>query len=131
MVINNIADALIAPHIKNPLRGTYKFITITDCQHEDFSRNREDTALIAVLLGIRHHSMSDGNNRVMTYGSRYGSGQSGNSRQRTGYGSSNRSYDRIATFGDTKEKGKCFCVILESNFDSQDFFVSHCHHKKG
>jgi hypothetical protein len=122
MVVHSITDISIPCHIHNPLRATYKFISITDCEHEEFSRNRQDTALIALLLAVRHHSSAKGVNRVLTFGSRYVAGQSANTRQRVAYGSANKTYDRIMTFADTLDAGRCFCVILENNYESRDFF---------
>ena len=101
-------------------------VTAVDCQQVSFASSSENTAMIGMLLAIRHVSMNaeQGNPRnVATNGiARYTSGSTTASRMRLSNVGS-RPYDRIATFADVLDaNGTCFCIIFQNHAESFEFF---------
>ena len=110
------------PDVKSSLR----FITITDCQQPSFAANGEDTAVVGLLLSIRHVSMNTDqiNTRSVATNaiSRYTPGATGNTRTKLSNFAS-KPYDRIATFADILDpKGTCFAIIFQNHSQSFSFF---------
>jgi hypothetical protein len=113
----------VPSHIASQPRQDLTLIPVTRCQEASFLKNRERTAILGVFLSVRHVSMSEGVNKVITTGAgRYGAA-SGNSRARLP-GNTTRAYDRIITFGDVSTlDGRCFAVILKTQTLSAQFFL--------
>ena len=119
------AVATTAEHVPNPREGL-TMVKVAQCQSADFESRQENTALVGMLLTIRHVSMSDGGAKptLTSGGIRHTAGQSGMNRQRLS-NMQGRPYDRIATFADLQDPGACFAVVLKNPRESQHFF-HHC-----
>jgi hypothetical protein len=97
------------------------FVTISQCEERDFIEKRTDSALIGILLQVRHNSFTNDERRqLVTSGSRYATGSNTGQRQRLGGG--NRNYDRLALFADTRSNGRCFAIIFKNSAASTHFF---------
>ena len=122
MLVTTVAELQTAPYIIcKPREDVDRFVTISQCENKRFCETRENTALIAILLQIRHCSFgSDDKKALLTTGSRYVPGSSVGTRQKIGGG--NRMYDRLALFADTKENGRCFAIIFKNASMSSTFF---------
>ena len=120
------AAVTTAEHVPNPREGL-TMVKVAQCQSADFESRQENTALVGMLLTIRHVSMSDGGAKpTLTSGSiRHTAGQSGMNRQRLS-NMQGRPYDRIATFADLQDPGACFAVVLKNPRESQHFSTIAC-----
>lgn len=110
------------PDVKTSLR----FLTVTDCQQPSFAANSEDTAIVGLLLSIRHVSMTtdqiNTRNVATNAISRYTPGATANTRMKLNNFAS-RPYDRIVTFADVLDpKGTCFALIFQNHSQSFSFF---------
>lgn len=102
------------------------FVNVIDCQHPSFAPNSEDTAIVGMLLSLRHVSMNSDqtNSRNVSTNAitRYMPGATGNTRTKLNNFAS-RQYDRIATFADVLDsKGTCFAFIFQNHSQSFSFF---------
>jgi hypothetical protein len=122
MQVTTVAELQTAPYVDGkPRQEVKRFVSISQCEDNKFYEKRGDSALIGVLLQIRHSSISiDDRKPLLTSASRYAPGASINSRQRLGGG--NKNYDRFALFADTQEKGRCFAIILKNATMASQFF---------
>ena len=121
MLVSNVNELKTPPHIGiNPRKNVTTFLKISQCEDKLFQRKKQNSALIGVLIQLRHNSMVSDGKQLLTTGSRYAPGMSGASRQRLGGGG--RNYDRLALFADTKEPGRCFAVIFKNPGMSSSFF---------
>ena len=121
MLVTNVNELKTPPHIGiNPRKNVTTFLKISQCEEKLFQRKKQNSALIGVLIQLRHNSMVSDGRQILTTGSRYAPGVSGASRQRLGGG--NKNYDRLALFADTKEPGRCFAVIFKNPAMSSNFF---------
>jgi len=110
-------------HLPTP-DSTLKLVTVRQCQQSDFSTESENTAIVGLLLTIRHISMNADHSRTISTNtsSRYTAGFSTASRMRLS-GSNSRPYDRIAMFADVLDSnGACFALIFQNHSDSFKFF---------
>lgn len=122
MLVQKVEELQTAAHISvKPREDVKKFVSVTQCEERQFPESRQDSALIGLLLQIRHNSMvAEERRQLVTTGSRYGTGANVAQRQRLGGG--NRNYDRLALFADTREPGRCFAIIFKNPGTSQNFF---------
>ena len=125
MLVRTVNELQSAPHINcQPRRQVDHFVTVTECEDKSFAATRENSAVIGMLLQIRHNSMVTEDRRALvTTGARYAPGANVVARQRLGGG--NRTYDRLALFADTREPGRCFAMIYKNSAASTNFF-SRC-----
>jgi hypothetical protein len=86
--------------------------TIHETEDESFDAHSDNTAIVGVLLSIKHNS-SARNVHAMTKPHR-GSSNSGRAFNQLKFFNSNVCYDRILTFGDLNTPGKCFVIIMEN-----------------
>jgi hypothetical protein len=96
--------------------------TIHKTEDESFDAHSDNTALVGVLLSIKHNS-SAWNVHAMTKPH----GGSSNSRRafnQLKFFNSNVRYNRIFMFGDLNTLGKCFVTIME-NVTESDFLLAH------
>ena len=114
MLVRTVQELRTPVHINcSPRQDVDHFVSITQCEDKRFPDNRENSALIGVLLQIRHNSMvAEDRRALLTTGSRYAAGATAALRQRLGGG--NRNYDRLALFADTRESGRCFAIIFNT-----------------
>ena len=111
-------------HIKSKPRKKDHLISISQCEEQDFVEKKENSALIAIMLQIRHNSFAaDEKKSLLTTASRYAPGLTNAARQRLGGG--NKNYDRLALFADTSENGRCFAIIFKNSAVAAKFF-DHC-----
>jgi hypothetical protein len=96
--------------------------TIHKTEDESFDAHSDNTALVGVLLSIKHNSLAQ-NVRAMTkpHG---GSSNSGRAFNQLKFFNSNVRYNRIFMFGDLNTPGKCFVIIMENVMES-DFLLAH------
>ena len=122
MLVRTVQELRTPVHINcSPRQDVDHFVSITQCEDKRFPDNRENSALIGVLLQIRHNSMvAEDRRALLTTGSRYAAGATAALRQRLGGG--NRNYDRLALFADTRESGRCFAIIFKNPTMSTSFF---------
>jgi hypothetical protein len=121
MLVTKVSELKTPPHIGvTPRKDVDNLVNISQCENKLFQRNRQNSALIAVLIQLRHNSMVSDGKQLLTTGSRYVPGMSIASRQKIGGG--NRNYDRLALFADTREPGRCFAVIFKNPTMSTKFF---------
>jgi hypothetical protein len=93
-------------------KSSLRLRTIHETEDESFDAHSDNTALVGVLLSIKHNS-SAWNVWAMTkpHG---GSSKSGRAFNQLKSFNSNVPYDRIFMFGDLNTPGKCFVIITEN-----------------
>jgi hypothetical protein len=96
--------------------------SIHETEDESFNMNPDNTALVAVLLSIKHNS-SAWNARAITM-PHGGSSNSGRAFNQLKFYNGNIRYDRIFMFGDLNTPGKCFVIIKEHVTDS-NYLLTH------
>ena len=133
MSVRTVEELETAPYIEGkPRSDVTTFVSISDCEKNNFHEIRANSALIAFLLQIRHSSSAnDDKKALVTTGSRYAPGMSNSTRQKLGGG--NKNYDRLVLFADTQEKGRCFAMIFKNATTSSQFFHRsiRCHEGVG
>ena len=72
--------------------------------------------VIGILLAIKHHTGTAAQKSVRTFASRYTTGNAPASRMRSNNSAS--PYDRMLTFADMSNPGKCFVMIFPTSRDS-------------
>jgi hypothetical protein len=96
--------------------------TIHETEDESFDAHSDNTALVGVLLSIKHNSLA-WNVHAMTkpHG---GSSNFGRAFNQLKFFNSNVRYNRIFMFGDLNTPGKGFVIIME-NVTESDFLLAH------
>jgi hypothetical protein len=99
--------------------------TIHETEDELFDAKSDNTALVVVLLSIKHNSLAWNAHAITRpHG---GSSNSGRAFNQLKFYNSNICYDRIFTFGDLNTPRKCFVIIMENMMES-DFLLTHMRH---
>jgi hypothetical protein len=96
--------------------------TIHKTEDESFDANSDNTALVAVLLSIKHNSSAQNVHAIMR--PQDGSSNSRRAFNQLKFCNSNIHYDRILTFGDLNTPRKCFVIIMK-NITESDFLLTH------
>lgn len=117
---------LVTPeHVPDPRELV--LVQISDCESSLYEETQEGKCLVGMLLSLRHYSMNENGLRaaLVSSGQRFLPSPLSGSRQRAAMVSNGRTYDRIATFADMREPGRCFARILKNQHESVKFFC-HC-----
>ena len=92
-----------------------QYIPVNECEQSAYIENPDDKAVLGVLLKILHSTASENSDRQYRYNGQMSYVSKGNARQRQ-VGA--RYYDRMLTFGDILDPGKCFVIILDHYQDT-------------
>jgi hypothetical protein len=87
---------------------------IHDTEADNFDKVVDNTALVGVLLSVKHHSASQSSQANVCSHGRGNNGNRQYNMRNLRYNPGNVRYDRIFTFADLNTPGKCFAMITET-----------------
>ena len=112
------------PHINITPDTNLNHIKVVDCTEDNFEGpQRTNKYVLGFLLSIRHTSQTESRLMTTSMASRYSSAAGARARLNNSVGS--RGYDRIMTYADPKDNGRCYVQIAKNAAKSQEIF-KHC-----
>jgi len=109
-------------HGSPPWNASLRLHAVHETEHEDFDQQSDNTALLGILLSVKHYSSA--RSARATTRPHGGSSSTGRAFNQLKFYNNNVKYDRIFTFADANTPGKCFVIITESVKES-DVLLQH------